>query len=412
VLIDPTTDEDARTQRTPSPRLQLIAFGGLMASLAAGYGVLFTIVDDYRDVYGISETAIGIIIGIGFLAGFLAQLLIAPFADRGHARTVVLLGVGINIAGLLLMAIGTTILPILIGRFISGIGIGAAAPAIRRIVILAYPEDLGQNLGRLLAAEVFGFAMGPAISAVLVGPLGIPAPFIVVAATTAVLLPFVARVHVEENTDPPRRRLATDLLRIRPFTGAVILGATVFVMIGTFDALWALVHSDLGTAVWIANLGITLFALPLIVLGPTGGRLAQTFGPFRLAAFGLTAGAIFMSLYGVLATGGLIFAVAMVHAVSDGLTISSTGVAVGMVVPEDRQAGAQGVLGAAQALAGGVMAIVTAVLYDNFGRATAYIVCAVVMLVLVATGSWLARSAWTLKRPLRVTEHDPVLTDR
>ncbi|RLE22553.1 MAG: hypothetical protein DRJ50_07465 [Actinobacteria bacterium] len=412
MLIDPTTDEDARTQRTPSPRLQLIAFGGLMASLAAGYGVLFTIVDDYRDVYGISETAIGIIIGIGFLAGFLAQLLIAPFADRGHARTVVLLGVGINIAGLLLMAIGTTILPILIGRFISGIGIGAAAPAIRRIVILAYPEDLGQNLGRLLAAEVFGFAMGPAISAVLVGPLGIPAPFIVVAATTAVLLPFVARVHVEENTDPPRRRLATDLLRIRPFTGAVILGATVFVMIGTFDALWALVHSDLGTAVWIANLGITLFALPLIVLGPTGGRLAQTFGPFRLAAFGLTAGAIFMSLYGVLATGGLIFAVAMVHAVSDGLTISSTGVAVGMVVPEDRQAGAQGVLGAAQALAGGVMAIVTAVLYDNFGRATAYIVCAVVMLVLVATGSWLARSAWTLKRPLRVTEHDPVLTDR
>ena len=32
--------------------------------LAAGYGVLFTIVDDYRDEYGISETAIGIVIGL------------------------------------------------------------------------------------------------------------------------------------------------------------------------------------------------------------------------------------------------------------------------------------------------------------------------------------------------------------
>ena len=44
-----------------------IAFGGLMASLAAGYGVLFTIVDDYRDEYGISETSIGVVIGIGAL---------------------------------------------------------------------------------------------------------------------------------------------------------------------------------------------------------------------------------------------------------------------------------------------------------------------------------------------------------
>jgi MFS family permease len=412
VRTDSTTDEDTRAQRAPSPRTQMIAFGGLMATLTAGYGVLFTIVDDYRDEYGISETAIGVVIGIGFIAGFLAQLLIAPYADRGHARTVVLVGVGINIVGLLLMATGTTLAPILIGRFISGIGIGAAAPAIRRIVILADPAHLGQNLGRLLAAEVFGFAMGPAISAILVEPFGIPAPFIVVAAATAALLPFVARVHVEETTNSPRRRLATDLLRNRPFAGAVILGATVFVMIGTFDALWALVHSDLGTHVWIANLGITLFALPLIVLGPAGGRLAQTFGPFRLAALGLTAGAIFMSLYGVLATGGLIFAVAMVHAVSDGLTISSTGVAVGMVVPEDRQAGAQGVLGAAQALAAGVMAIVTAALYDNYGRSTAYIVCAVVMLLMVATGSWLARSEWTMKRPLHVPETDSVPSDR
>jgi MFS family permease len=254
--------------------------------------------------------------------------------------------------------------------------------------------------------------MGPAISAILVGPFGIPAPFIAVAIATAVLLPFVARVRVHENADPPKRRMATDLLRIRPFAGAVVLGATVFVMIGTFDALWALVHSDLGTSDWIANLGITLFALPLMLLGPAGGRLAQTFGPFRLAALGLTSGAIFMALYGVLATGGLIFAVAMFHAVSDGLTISSTGVAVGMVVPEERQAGAQGVLGAAQALAGGLMAIVAAVLYDNFGRGTAYAVCAAVMLVLVGTGVWLSRSEWSMKRPLTAIDSEPVAIDQ
>jgi MFS family permease len=386
----------------PSPTTLFVAFGGLMASLAAGYGVLFTIVDDYRDDYGISETAIGIVIGVGFFAGFLSQVVIAPLADRGHARRVVLFGVALNVIGLLLMGFSTTLTPILIGRFISGIGIGAAVPAARRIVILADPNHLGQNLGRLLAADVFGFALGPAISALLVGPFGIPAPFVVVAVASAVLLPFVARVQVAESTVPPKRRLAVDLLKIRPFAGAVVFGAALFVMIGSFDALWAVVHKDLGTSEWIANLGITLFALPLIVLGPPGGRLAQVHGPFRVAVIGLSLGALFMSLYGVLPTGTWIFAVVMVHAIADGLTVSSSGVAVGMVVPEDRQAGAQGVLGAAQALSAGVMAIVTATLYENFGRTTAYAICAVVMLGLVATGAWLARSAWSMKRPLHV----------
>jgi MFS family permease len=75
-----------------------------------------------------------------------------------------------------------------------------------------------------------------------------------------------------------------------------------------------------------------------------------------------------------------------------------------MVVPEERQAGAQGVLGAAQALSAGIMAVVTAVLYDNFGRTTAYLVCAAIMMVFVAVGTWLSRSAWSLKRPLHQDE--------
>lgn len=399
----------ATEQNAPSPATLFLAFGGLMASLAAGYGVLFTIVDDYRDEYGISESAIGLVIGIGFVAAFVSQVFIAPLADRGHARKVVLFGVGINVVGLLLMGFSTTLIPILIGRAISGIGIGAAVPAARRIVILADPNHLGQNLGRLLAADVFGFALGPALSAILVGPFGIEAPFLVVAVATVVLLPFVARVAVTESGPTAHRRLAVDLLKIRPFAGAVVLGCAVFVMIGSFDALWSLVHDDLGTAKWVANLGITLFALPLIILGPIGGRWAQVYGPFKVGVFGLIGGAFFMSMYGVMPTGGLIFAVAMLHSVSDGLTVSSTGVAVGMTIPEDRQAGAQGVLGGGQALAAGIMAVVTGTLYDHFGRTVAYTVCATVMLMLVATGAWLAREAWSLNRPLHLD--DPVGLD-
>jgi MFS family permease len=401
-LKGPSTSRDqvVDERRPPSARVLFFAFGGLSACLAAGYGVLFTIVDDYRDTYGISESSIGMVIGLGFLAGFLSQLLIAPYADRGHARKLVLAGVLVNVAGLLLMAMSTTLLPILLGRFISGIGVGAAVPAVRRIVILADPANLGSNLGRLLAADVFGFALGPAISALLVGRFGIASPFVVVAAMTLVLLPVVARVRVDDPAELVPRRLAVDLLRIKPFAGAVVMGSAVFVMIGTFDALWALVHKDLGTSEWIANIGITLFALPLIVLGPVGGRLSQTMGPFKVATVGLLFGALFLFLYGVMPTGGAIFAIAMIHSIFDGLTVSSTGVAVGLTVPADRQAGAQGVLGAAQAVAAGAMAVITGALYEASGRFAAYSMCALVMVSLVGIGVWLARSEWSLKRPI------------
>ncbi len=386
----------------PSSWTILLAFGGLNGTLAAGYGVLFTIVDDYQREYDIGSSQIGIVIGIGFLAGFVSQIVFAPFADRGHARKVVVIGVLVSITGLLLMAAGTSLVPILIGRVVNGLGVGASSPAIRRIVILADPENLGSNLGRLLSADVFGFAMGPAISAVLVGPFGIPSPFIVVSVFALVLLPFVARVKVDETETHlrPKKRLAFDLLKIRPFAGATVLAGVAFIMIGGFDALWSLVHDELGTAEWIANLGITLFALPLVFLGPRGGRLAQTFGPFRLAAIGLFAGAGFLMGYGLLPTGGLIFALAMCHALSDGLTISAAGVAAGLVVPQDRQAGAQGMLGASQALMAGIMAVVTGFVYEEFGRTVAYATVAGSIVVVTSIGLWLAKDAWSLNRPI------------
>ena len=301
-----------------------------------------------------------------------------------------MVGVLGNVVGLLLMAFGESLTPILIGRLVSGIGIGTALPAIRRIVILADPANLGQNLGRLLSADVFGFALGPAISAVLVGPLGIAAPFIVVAVATAACVPFIYGVTVTETPDATGQRLALDLLRSRVVAGAVVLGAAVFLMIGAFDALWDIVHEDLGTPTLMANLGITFFAIPLVVLGPTGGRIAQRVGPFRIAGAGLLIASAFMFSYGRLPTGSWIFTVSMAHAITDGLTVAASGVAVAMAVPEDRQAGAQGVMGAAQALAAGITAIVVGGLYEQFGRGAAYTGAAMGMIVLVVVGMALA----------------------
>lgn len=369
-------------------RSLLFIFGGVGALLASGYGVLFALLDEYRDQYGISESALGFVIGVGFLAGFVAQVTIAPHADRGHARRIVLIGIALGVAGLLMMAWAQAIVPLLAGRVVMGLGVGMATPAIRRIVILADPDRLGHNLGVLLAAEVGGFAAGPALSASMVGRFGIPSPFLTIAVATAAFVPFVVRTAVDEGSadEAPTQRFAFDLLRTPRFAAAVALGCGVWLMIGAFDSLWSVALKDLHASEWIANLGITLFALPLVVLAAPGGRLAQRVGPFTVGILGLTAAAGFMVAYGLVPTGGVMFAVAMVHGVTDGISISSTGVAVGQVVPRERQAGAQGVLGGLQTLAAGVSAPVIGAVYDHAGRRPAYLTSAAMMAAFVALG--------------------------
>lgn len=379
-------------------RRSIFALFGLSATLTAGYGVLFTLVGDYRDEYGISETMVGLIIGVGFIVAFAAQTLLGPLGDRGHARTLIVIGSVSNVTGLLMMGFGTNAPVLLTGRIISGLAIGAAAPAIKRIVVVGSGDNLGRNLGSLFSADVFGFAVGPVVSAVLVGPLGIPGPFVVIAALNlGVTVWVLSRVRVPESTETESTRFAFGLLKHPPFAGAVILGTAAFVMIGAFDALWDVVHTDLDTPEWMANLGIAIFAIPLVLLGPTAGKLAQSRGPFLVAGLGLVAAAVFLGIYGALTVGALIFTFTLGHALTDGLTFAASGVAVGMTAPEQRQAGAQGVLGGMQSLGAGIMAPVTGWVYENHGQRAAYWLAAGVVLTMTATGLGVAGPARRLR---------------
>jgi MFS family permease len=381
----------------------VLQFGLMTAVLASGYGVMFTVLDDFRDEYGIAPFWLGSIVGIGFFTSFLAQVFLAPIADRGHARLLVVAGMLANVVGMVVMALGESLVPLLAGRLVSGLGIGMAFPAIRRIVINADPDHVGNNVGLLLASDVTGFAAGPVVSAFLVPSFGLSAPFYAIAALTLALLPLVFRVSiVEASGDMQPQRFAFDLLRRRPLVAGLLMGSAIFFMIGTFDALWAIVLDDLGASDVIANVGITIFALPLVFLGAYGGRLAQRIGPFRLGPLGLVLGGIFMFLYGVVPTGLAMLAVGVVHAVSDGLTVTSAGVAVATASPPERQAGAQGMLGAAETLTGGITAQLAGLLYELGGRTLAYSVCAGVMFSM-ALGAWvLAGPVYRAKRPRAV----------
>jgi hypothetical protein len=114
-------------------------------------------------------------------------------------------------------------------------------------------------------------------------------------------------------------------------------------------------------------------------------------------------GSLAMVAYGHAPTAGVMLTISIIHAINDGLTVSSCGVAVGMVVPVERQASAQGLLGGAETLMAGVAATAIGQIYQHFGRTTAYTCAAAAMLALIGTAVVLAGNAWGLREtPSRV----------
>lgn len=388
----------------PRKRL-LLALYVAIAVKSSAYGVMFTMLDDYREQFGISEGSLGLVIAVGFFTSFLAQLTIAPLADRGLSRRLIFVGLTIAILGNFAMAVSDSLPELLGSRFLSGLGLGCALPAMRRVIIVSDEAHLGRNLGRVLSCEVGGFAAGPVVSTFLVGPFGIPAPFVFIGVVLSVVTMFIFSMAIPEVTaeDHPTERFAVDLLADRGVAAGVLIGIAVFFMIGTFDSLWALMMNDLGAPTWMANTGVTLFVLPIVFMAPYGGRFVQRVGPFRAGGFGMLFGALCMGLYGAISVPWLLMAVFLVHTINDGLTVTGAGVAVGMVAPPERQAGAQGLLGGAQTLTGGVSASFAGLSYEVFGRTVTFLVAALTMALLIGGSRALAGGRWSMRGAVTAT---------
>ena len=370
-----------------------------IGSLSCLYGMMFTVLDDFRNNFGITESALGFIVGIGFFTSFLGQVSIAPLADRGQAQRLIIFGLGLEVIGCIGMAFGETLLILLVSRIIMGFGAGAALPALRRVIIVADPENFGRNLGRILSFEVAGFAAGPVFSVVLTAPFGIPGPFIFLAATIFLFVLVISRIAVPESAkeNQPTERFAIDLLKNRAIASGILIGVALFFMLGVFDSLWVLMMDDLDASQWMANVGISVFVLPLILLGPFGGKFVQRIGPYRAGGFGIILGALFMTGYGMMPTPALMMIVFFFHSMNDGFFVTGAGVAVGTSAPLERQAGAQGLLGGMETLAGGVAASFAGLAYEQFGRATTFIGTGAIMLVLILVSRILAGDNWSVR---------------
>jgi MFS family permease len=359
-----------------------------------GLGVVFTVLADFRDRYHIDERSLGTIVAAGFFSSFGAQLTLARFSDRGHARVMVRLGLVVYVASMAGMVVGTTFATLLAARVLLGLGTGMVVPALRRMAVSSAPEDVGHRLGRMSAFDIGGFVLGPLLPVLLSDRFGIKAAFVVLGVGALVLLPLVVRLDDAGPLDLTHASLRN--LFHRPMVGTLVASMALFTAIGTFDALWSVLLTDRGASRRVIGIGITLFGLPLIVLASVGGRIAQRQGPLKIFTLSACFAAPCIVSYGQMESVVLLTAVSFVHAIGDAFGFPAIQVAAAVAAPPERQAAAQGLLGAIELATAGVAAQAAGAGYHAWGPGPVFIVVGVAVVALAAVGAGVGT---TLLRP-------------
>ncbi|HSL58164.1 MAG TPA: MFS transporter [Acidimicrobiales bacterium] len=370
------------------------------SALVAGASMaLFPLFPELQARHGISTASLGVIAAAGFLATLVAEVALAPLADRGRARHLLVGGAVALALSLGLIAVADDVWTLTLSRIVGGLGYGSWLPAASALVVRAAPARAGEQLGRLYAGELLGLAIGPLLAAVGFGVIDLVPTMAIGAAALLVAGVWAGRTTVPgidhvPTTRPPR--IAVDLLRSPAVRAAVLLTVAFWLPIGAYDAIWPRFIADLGASTALVGVSYTLFALPFVVVAPLAGRLSDRIGGARAAVRGFSVLLPVVLAFGFVGQLWVVLGLGVVE--STGQAIASTGAAAAMAqaVSSERAGAGQGLARAAGTLAAALAALVAAPIYDSLGREVLFPATVAVVVVVVAAALLTGR-----RRPAR-----------
>ena len=382
---------------TASPcRLSLYAspvlFGTIYTTqfvVTASMGVVFAYLADLQDRYGLTNWEQGYVASAAFVAGLMSQLLLSPLVDRGHHRSVTWLSVICAVAGAYGFVFAQAAWSLVASRALAGISFGLFGLVARKALIGRNISGSGAKVGGLLSCAVAGFISGPAIGSALSG-VSFEAPFLFTG-TLMLLLGPVAAVLISRSPiaiAPVDYSDLGDLLRRPRVQAAICAHVGVWGLIGLFDATVDRYLTDIGVSSGELAVGLVIIGIPLMVLPPYTGALAERLGGARVAVPALALFVPAVLFYGWI--GGLwtFILVGLAEAVTESYSEMGAQVLVLEATGVERAATGTGVLEAIGLAIASASAFGGPPLYGEIGPRWLFGGWAAVCLVLVFVALW------------------------
>lgn len=264
---------------------------------------------------------IGFIMASFFVAGVATQFFLGRLADRFGRRPIL-------VASLVAYGIASTtyLLPVSAGWFaltraVQGASAGAIEVASMSAVAALFSEsERGRAISRILAAQLFGLAIGP-VAGVVVSVKSLGWAFF-----TAGMISFVAAIVTFRTNLGDRAYDPSPLPRLQwspQLVGALVAACASGLAIGVYEACWSLLmHSHHASTLQI-RLSWTFFCLPWVALSGVGGWLADHANRRYIALAGLLSGATFLSIYPHIHNNNLMLFMGSLESIGGSLSVPS-----------------------------------------------------------------------------------------
>lgn len=384
--------------------------------LLVGFGALLPILPLYIVEHDIDETTLGLILAAWPFGRLVTEPLFGWMGDRISRKALM-------IAGLVLATV-TTVLPLLlitapalfVLRALTGVAGAMYDPSARAFLVDATSEnERGEAFGVYTAAQMSGLVIGPALGAFGSAVFGgLEFPFVLAGAMSLVALAYLAvtlppgvpspggkPASPPFSPDPrllevggPERAAASsapdgglggEVVAARPprsllnrsAVGAAAMNFGLYCTIGVYEVVWSLYLQRLGASLGLIGLTFTLFAIPVLLVGPPAGRLVDRRGPLAFAVLGASVVVAAMVVYALATEPILPSAVIVVEGAANAVLGPAIFAVMALGTPAGRAATAQGVFGAAGTVGFIVASLSAGWLYELDPRYPFYVFAAV-----------------------------------
>jgi DHA1 family multidrug resistance protein-like MFS transporter len=355
-----------------------------MFVLLVGVGAIVPVRTIYAREHGSNMAELGMMAS-GFLLGqFLFQLPGGWLSDRWGRKPLLIVGIVISgVISFLFLANDNPWYFIAL-RFVEGAASGALIPAANAYVIDVVPsKERGAAFGWIGAANSAGFMMGPAIGGVLSDWYGYTVPFIFGGVTSLVTAAFLiakmtntrpGRAAVEPVEEPASSEAAssneTKSNKVVPrqlFEPALVSALVLFVAAGFGDGLfisiWSLWLNDLHASNSYIGLTFIIFSLPLMVMMPVTGKLADKYRLLPLIVLpGLLLSLVYVT-YALTTNLFIIAAMGLFEGAMLAVSIPALSAFTANLSPDNARGKLQGVISTTRTSAGFVSSMLVAILY-------------------------------------------------